>query len=83
MNSTQKVAPSRMMPESGDGRGRESIEWTGDRPLLVVLSDVASSSVASLSSASFCDAAAACRSLVLVSRRYSNNGILEHLECSW
>ena len=35
------------------------------RPLLVVLSLVASSSVASLSSASFCDAAAACRSLVL------------------
>ena len=34
-------------------------------PTLVVLSLVASSSVASLSSASFCDAAAACRSLVL------------------
>ena len=33
-------------------------------PTLVVLSPVASSSVASLSSASFCDAAAACRSLV-------------------
>ena len=32
------------------------------RPTLVVLSLVTSSSVASLSSASFCDAAAACRS---------------------
>ena len=35
------------------------------RPTLVVLSPVASSSVASLSSASFCDGAAACRSLAL------------------
>ena len=35
------------------------------RPTLVVLSLVTSSSVASLSSASFCDDAAACRSLVL------------------
>ena len=33
---------------------------------LIFLSPVASSSVASLSSASFCDAAAACRSLALV-----------------
>ena len=36
-------------------------------PTLVVLSLVASSSVASLSSASFCDGAAACRSLALAS----------------
>ena len=41
------------------------------RPTLVVLSLVASSSVASLSSASFCDGAAACRSLALASRRNS------------
>ena len=38
------------------------------RPTLVVLSLVASSSVASLSSASFCDGAAACRSLALGER---------------
>ena len=40
-------------------------------PTLVVLSLVASSSVASLPSASFCDDAAACRSLALASRRNS------------
>merc|ERR1711935_896346 len=41
------------------------------RPLLVVVSLVASSSVASLSSASSCDGAAACRSLALAARRSS------------
>ena len=43
------------------------------RPTLIVLPPVASSSVAPLSSASFCDAAVACRSLALAASPASSS----------
>ena len=53
-----------MEVENGGGDAATFMPPRG-RPTLVVLSLVASSSVASLSSASSCDGAAACRSLAL------------------